>query len=64
MQIGIHHMAVDTMTVFRNHASPALQQVLDDGIQTAQAHLKHAEKLMKEQKEKDTKTSQRSTNLK
>jgi predicted outer membrane protein len=59
MQLGIHHEAVVTMTVFRNHASPALQQVLDNGIQTAQAHLKHAKELMKDERNSKTETSQR-----
>jgi hypothetical protein len=35
------------MKVARNHASPELQQALDEGIQTASDHLQHAKDLAK-----------------
>jgi predicted outer membrane protein len=46
-QIGAHLHAIDAMRVAQNHASPELQQALDQGVQTASAHLQHAKDLMK-----------------
>jgi predicted outer membrane protein len=46
-QAMMHMQAVDTMTVFKKHASPELRQVLEEGIQTAQQHLEHAKDLAK-----------------
>ena len=47
LQAMAHQKMVVQLTVFRRHASPALQPVLDEGLQTAQAHLKHAKDLVK-----------------
>ncbi|MBA4017874.1 MAG: hypothetical protein C0483_11920 [Pirellula sp.] len=46
-QIGAHLHAIDAMRVAQNHASPELRQTLDQGVQTASAHLQHAKDLMK-----------------
>lgn len=48
MQIGAHQHALDTMTVFRNHASPELARTLDEGIKTVRHHLDEAKKLAKD----------------
>jgi predicted outer membrane protein len=48
MQIAMHMEAIDTMKVFRTHASPSLQETLDEGIKAAESHLKHAKTLIKE----------------
>jgi len=48
MQVGAHLKMVDTLTVFKKHAvSPELQQVISDGLETAQQHLEHAKELAK-----------------
>lgn len=51
MQIGAHLQAIDHMEVFKRHASPSLQAVLDEGVQTAQAHLDKAKELAKSLKQ-------------
>ncbi|MBL8829098.1 MAG: DUF4142 domain-containing protein [Planctomycetaceae bacterium] len=48
MQIGAHMHALDTMTVFRNHASPELARTLDEGIKTVRHHLDEAKKIAKD----------------
>jgi putative membrane protein len=48
MQIGAHKHMLDTLKVFRNHASPQFQQTLTQAIDTTQQHLDHAKKLMKD----------------
>jgi len=48
MQVGAHMYMVDKLEVFSRHASPELQAVLQQGLQTAQQHLDHAKKLHKE----------------
>jgi predicted outer membrane protein len=47
-QVMAHLHMVDTLEVFQNHVSGDLKQVLQEGLQTAQAHLKHAEDLAKQ----------------
>jgi predicted outer membrane protein len=47
MQLGAHMKAVDTLEVFRNHASSALRPTLDEGLRTVQMHLQHAKDLAK-----------------
>ena len=47
-QIAGHVDALETMKVFRKHASPQFQQVLSDGIKTTEHHLADAQKLMEE----------------
>ena len=46
-QVMAHLHMIDTMTVYKNHASPTLQSLLDEGISTAQSHLTHAKDLCK-----------------
>ena len=46
-QVMAHLHMIDTMTVYKNHASPAVQSLLDEGISTAQTHLTHAKDLCK-----------------
>jgi putative membrane protein len=48
MQIMKHMVALDTMKVFKNHASPELGQTLDEGIRTAQTHLEHAKEIARQ----------------
>jgi hypothetical protein len=48
MQIMKHMQALDTMKVFKNHASPELGQTLDEGIRTAQTHLEHAKEIARQ----------------
>jgi predicted outer membrane protein len=47
-QIMGHMQAIDTMKVFKRHASPELAQVLDAGIQAATDHLQQAENIAKQ----------------
>ena len=47
-QIASHIHAVETMKVFRKHASPQFQQVLSEGIKTTEHHLADAQKLMEQ----------------
>lgn len=42
MAVGAHVAAVDTIEVFRNHASGEFRQALSEGLPTVQAHLDHA----------------------
>lgn len=46
MQVVLHMQMLDKLQVVRNYASPQLQQGIDQGIQTTQAHLEHAKQLM------------------
>lgn len=46
-QVMAHLHAIDAMRVARNHSSPELQHVLDEGIRTAETHLQHAKELAK-----------------
>ncbi len=46
-QIVAHKHMLDTMKVLRQYASAEFQPVLDQGIQTTETHLQHAEKLVK-----------------
>jgi len=48
MQVGAHMHMVATLSVLNTHASPELQQVIDEGLQTAQQHLEHAKKIAKQ----------------
>ena len=47
-QIGAHLMAIDELKVFKNHASPQLQQDIEEAIDTAEGHLKDARKIMEQ----------------
>lgn len=46
-QIGAHMKTLDTLKVFRNHASGQLQSVIDEGQPVVQSHLEHAKELMR-----------------
>ena len=46
-QVMVHMRAIDTMEVFKGHASGELQTVLTEGLQVAQTHLQHAKDLAK-----------------
>ena len=48
MALGAHHQMLSELTVFRKHASPRLQPVLDKGIQATQHHLDEAKRIYKE----------------
>jgi len=48
MQIAMHMQMLDTLKVFKNHASPEMASLLDKGRDTTESHLDHAKKLMKE----------------
>jgi predicted outer membrane protein len=48
MAIMKHMEAIDTMKVFKNHASPEFAQALDGGIRTATTHLEHAKEIAKQ----------------
>jgi len=53
MQIGAHMHAIDEMKVAKRHVSPNMQAVLDEGIQTAEGHLKMAKTIIKDLTGKD-----------
>jgi hypothetical protein len=48
VQVMEHMGMVDKLEVFSRHASPELQAVLQEGLQTAQQHLEHAKQLHKQ----------------
>jgi len=48
MQIVQHMQMLDKLAVATEHASPELQQVLQQGTETAQNHFQHAEQLMQQ----------------
>ena len=48
MQLGMHMQMIDTLKVFKNHASPELAQLMDKGRETAESHFEHAQKIMKD----------------
>lgn len=41
-QVAMHEEMLDTLKVFRRHASPELQAVIDEGLKTTQTHLDRA----------------------
>jgi predicted outer membrane protein len=47
MQIGAHMAAVDTIEVFRNHATGDLKQALSECLPTVKSHLEHAKTIGK-----------------
>lgn len=47
-QLGAHMSAIDSMKVFQRHTSGELKSTIDEGIKTAEAHLEHAKKIMKD----------------
>jgi predicted outer membrane protein len=47
MQVGAHVHAVDTMEVFKNHATGQLRQTITDALPTVQQHLDHAKRIAK-----------------
>jgi predicted outer membrane protein len=44
-QVMAHMKMVDALTVFEKHASPELQQVLQEGLQTTKQHLSEAKQI-------------------
>ncbi|MGQ0636594.1 MAG: DUF4142 domain-containing protein [Planctomycetaceae bacterium] len=54
MQIGAHWAMVDELKVLERHASPELQALLRKGRESAQMHLDHAKKLMKDVDARET----------
>ena len=47
MQVGAHVMAVDTLEVFKNHASGQLRQTITEALPTVRTHLDHAKTIAK-----------------
>jgi len=47
-QVMAHQQMLDELQVAKNYVSPQFQQVIEQGIQTTQRHLEHAEHLMAE----------------
>jgi hypothetical protein len=45
-QLVMHHQMLETAKVLKQHASPELQSVIDQGIQTTESHMKHANELL------------------
>lgn len=56
-QVFMHLAQIDEMEVFALHASPELQQVIEDGRKTAEEHLKHAREILKQVADSDSKSS-------
>jgi len=54
-QIVAHMKMVDELKVFKNYATGQLQQDIEEGIDTAEHHLKEARKIMDDQKDKGSK---------
>ena len=52
MQIAAHMHMLDTLKVFKNHATGELQQDIEDSIDTTESHLKSAKKIMEDLKDK------------
>jgi predicted outer membrane protein len=46
-QVVAHMQMLDTLKVFKKHASGQLAELINGGIQTTEDHLMHAENLMK-----------------
>ncbi len=47
-QLVLHQQMIDAQEVLREYASPELQSVIDQGIQTSQSHLARAQQLIDE----------------
>jgi predicted outer membrane protein len=63
-QVMDHMWLVEALTVFQQNASPALQPILQEGLQTAQQHLTHAKALLSQIEQGHTKsTAQHATGL-
>jgi predicted outer membrane protein len=62
MQVMKHMQALDTMKVFKNHASPELAKTLDEGIETASTHLEHAKEIAKKLEGQAASTARRPEN--
>jgi len=45
-QVGAHMKTIDELKVFKNHASGQLQQEIEQGIETAEGHLKEAKQIL------------------
>jgi predicted outer membrane protein len=65
MQVGAHLKMVDELSVFKNHASPNLQAILSQGLETSTQHLAHAKKLAQQlEKSSAAATAKRETTTK
>jgi predicted outer membrane protein len=63
-QVLDHIWLVDALTVFEQNASPALQPILQEGLQTSQQHLTHAKALLSRLEQGHTKsTAQRESRV-
>jgi hypothetical protein len=47
-QVAGHLKMLDTLKVFKRHASPELAELIGMGIDTTEDHLMHAKKMVKE----------------
>lgn len=54
-QIAAHAEMKNKLTVFQRHVSGDLKQILSDGLETTEKHLKKAEDLMKDLSDRDSK---------
>jgi len=57
LQLAKHHEMKDKLIVFQRHTSPELKQLLAEGQQTTEKHLKKAEEIMKSLKDSSDKSS-------
>lgn len=55
----MHMQMIDEMKVFKEHASPQLAEAINEGIQTAQDHMMHTERLMQKLYEGGPRTARR-----
>jgi predicted outer membrane protein len=63
-QVLDHMWLVNALTMFEQNASPDLQPILQEGLQTAQQHLTHAKALLSQLEQQHTKsTAQRDIGL-
>jgi predicted outer membrane protein len=63
-QVMDHMWLVEALTVFEQNASPGLQPILQEGLQTAQQHLTHAKALLSQLEQQHVKsTAQRDRGL-
>lgn len=63
-QIAKHAEMKNKLTVFERHASADLRQILDEGLQTTEKHMKKAEQIMKDLAKSDSSKSDRSDSSK
>jgi len=61
LQIAKHAEMKNKLTVFERHASPELKQILAEGLQTTEHHLKRAEDIMKKLSDSQSSNSKSSS---